>query len=203
MVPAAQAVRGVLETSAAAAQPSAWLLAAVPADEPGGTPLGYAMLVIGPSGPTWDLGELTGEIESLAVAEDARGCGVGGALIAAARATLRERGVLHWHVGVVGANAGDHHAVRTRGLPPLLRHDAKHRRRRDGLTTLGQTRRRRDGALLHPGVALCRGPRKLCSWRGTPPDSSRIRSAAANSASCTKPCRYNPYAARLGNVNRA
>ncbi|MDQ3427100.1 MAG: hypothetical protein M3477_04650, partial [Gemmatimonadota bacterium] len=53
-----------------------WLLAAVPAGEPGGVPLGYAMLVVGPSGPTWDLGELTGELESLAVAEDARGCGV-------------------------------------------------------------------------------------------------------------------------------
>lgn len=109
-----------LETSAAAAQPSAWLLAAVPAGEPGGAPLGYAMLVVGPSGPTWDLGELTGELESLAVAEDARGCGVGGALIAAARATLRERGVLHWYVGVVGANAGAIALYEREGFRPFF-----------------------------------------------------------------------------------
>ena len=85
---------------------AAWLFAATPAGDPDATPLGYAVLQLHEPGPTWALGERMGALESLAVAEDARATGVGAALVEAARATLRERGVAVWSVDVVEANAG-------------------------------------------------------------------------------------------------
>lgn len=94
-----------LERSAAAEAPTAWLFGAVAPEHPDGPLLGYAMLVVNARGPTWDLGDDVGSLESLAVAEPARRRGIGRALMAAARATLRERGVRHWTVSVVEANA--------------------------------------------------------------------------------------------------
>ena len=79
-----------------------WLLLAVDPDQP--SPRGYALVRLHPAGPTWDLGDQIGEIESLAVAEDARGTGIGTALIEAARDLLRERGVRYWSVEVVERN---------------------------------------------------------------------------------------------------
>jgi ribosomal protein S18 acetylase RimI-like enzyme len=66
--------------------------------------VGYAMLRVHAPGATWDLGDVVGEIESLAVARDARGAGVGTDLIAVCRSELRNRSVEYWSVAVVEAN---------------------------------------------------------------------------------------------------
>ncbi len=92
-----------------------WLLLAVKAEQ-GEDPCGYAVLRLVEPGPTWELGEQIGEIESLAVAEDARGDGAGTALIEAARELLRERGIRYWSVGVVEKNAGATRLYRRHGF---------------------------------------------------------------------------------------
>jgi ribosomal protein S18 acetylase RimI-like enzyme len=92
-----------------------WLLLATgPGDQD--EPSGYAMLRLVEPGPTWDLGERVGEIESLAVARDARGKGVGSALIDAARQRLREQGISHWSVAVVETNEGATRLYRRHGF---------------------------------------------------------------------------------------
>jgi ribosomal protein S18 acetylase RimI-like enzyme len=69
-------------------------------------PLGYAFLRIGSSGPTWNLGDKVGDLESLSVTAAARGLGVGTLLIEHCRERLREAGATWWSVSVVGANQG-------------------------------------------------------------------------------------------------
>jgi ribosomal protein S18 acetylase RimI-like enzyme len=66
--------------------------------------VGYAVVSTPASGATWDIGDTVGELESLAVAERARGRGVGSALIEAARDVCRQAGVTSWQVAVVAAN---------------------------------------------------------------------------------------------------
>lgn len=75
---------------------------------PGGAddPVGYAFCRLLPSGSTFDLGPVRGEVESLAVAKEARGAGVGSALLAACRAELGGRGCTHWSISVAAANTG-------------------------------------------------------------------------------------------------
>jgi ribosomal protein S18 acetylase RimI-like enzyme len=80
------------------------MLAAVRRDDPTGAPDGYAVLTIGRPGATWELGERTGELESLAVADEVRGQGIGTLLIDACRELLRAEGVAYWAVAVVEAN---------------------------------------------------------------------------------------------------
>src|SRR5262245_62154148 len=69
------------------AQYVAWLesgegmLFLVPGEGAEGAPLAYACLRVGPSGPTWDLGETVGDLESLSVSAAARGTGIGTELI--------------------------------------------------------------------------------------------------------------------------
>ena len=92
-----------------------WLLLAVDA-EAGEEACGYAVLRLVEPGPTWELGERIGEIESLAVAEGARGSGAGTALIEAARDLLRARGIRYWTVGVVEKNAGATRLYRRHGF---------------------------------------------------------------------------------------
>lgn len=83
-----------------------WLLLAVRAETEGiQRTVGYAVVRISPSGPTWDLGDVA-EVESLAVAEDARSAGIGGRLMEAARELVRAEGVTHWLVSVVESNDG-------------------------------------------------------------------------------------------------
>jgi hypothetical protein len=53
------------------------MLFLVPGEGAKEAPLGHACLRVGPSGPTWDLGETVGDVESLAVAAEARGPGSG------------------------------------------------------------------------------------------------------------------------------
>ncbi|HEX8050423.1 MAG TPA: GNAT family N-acetyltransferase [Solirubrobacterales bacterium] len=84
---------------------SARMLAAVPAGDEGSPPVGYAVLSVKPSMASWDVGERTGELETLAVAESERGRGVGSMLIEECRRLLREDGITHWAVAVVESNA--------------------------------------------------------------------------------------------------
>lgn len=57
-----------------------------------GAPLGYAFVLMGEGSATWPLGERNGEVETLAVLPEARGGGVGAALLAAARREASDRG---------------------------------------------------------------------------------------------------------------
>jgi ribosomal protein S18 acetylase RimI-like enzyme len=97
------------------------MLAAVPAGEPEGTPLGYAMLLPSPAGATWDLGERVGEVESLSVAPEARGRGVGTALLDASRERFRAEGIEFWSVAVVEANEGAAQLYERSGFGPYYR----------------------------------------------------------------------------------
>jgi GNAT superfamily N-acetyltransferase len=99
----------------------AWLLLAVPAGAQDAAPDGYAIVRLEASGSTWELGDQIGELESLAVAERARGTGVGTQLIAAARELLRERGIGYWSVGVVEANSGAERLYEREGFRPFYR----------------------------------------------------------------------------------
>jgi GNAT superfamily N-acetyltransferase len=76
----------------------------VPGEGAEGAPLGYAMLRVGSSGPTWNLGARVGALESLSVTAAARGLGVGGELIAHCRDRLKELGATWWNVTVIADN---------------------------------------------------------------------------------------------------
>lgn len=76
----------------------------VPGEGAEQAPLGYAFLRVGSSGPTWNLGDKVGDLESLSVTAAARGLGVGSALIAHCRARLKELGATWWSVTVIADN---------------------------------------------------------------------------------------------------
>jgi ribosomal protein S18 acetylase RimI-like enzyme len=97
------------------------MFAAVPAAEAAGEALGYAVVVTEPPGPTWDLGERAGELESLVVAAAARGGGIGTALIERCREVLREAGVEYWTVAVVEVNEGATRLYERAGFGPYYR----------------------------------------------------------------------------------
>jgi ribosomal protein S18 acetylase RimI-like enzyme len=97
------------------------MFAAVPAADAAGTALGYAAVVTEPPGPTWELGERAGELESLVVAATARGAGIGTALIERCRETLREAGIEYWTVGVVEGNDGAARLYERAGFRPFFR----------------------------------------------------------------------------------
>jgi ribosomal protein S18 acetylase RimI-like enzyme len=98
-----------------------WLLLAVSQTSPQDSPAGYAMVRLTEPGPTWDLGEVVGDLESLAVADDARGGGIGTILMDAARDLLRARGARFWSVGVVEANDGAVRLYERNGFRPYYR----------------------------------------------------------------------------------
>ncbi len=87
----------------------------------GAEPDGYACVRTSAPGPTFDLGERIGELESLAVAEGARGAGLGSLLIGAAREWVRAQGVAYWSVSVVDANAGALSLYEREGFGPFWR----------------------------------------------------------------------------------
>jgi GNAT superfamily N-acetyltransferase len=89
--------------------------------EPGGEADGYAVVRVQGASPTFDLGEPMGDLESLAVAEDARGQGVGALLIGAARERLRDAGVEHWTVSAIDANPGALRLYEREGFRPFFR----------------------------------------------------------------------------------
>jgi GNAT superfamily N-acetyltransferase len=71
-----------------------------------GAPLAYAFLRVGSSGPTWNLGDGVGDLESLSVTAAARGTGIGTELIGHCRDRLRDLGARWWTVSVITANEG-------------------------------------------------------------------------------------------------
>jgi GNAT superfamily N-acetyltransferase len=70
---------------------------------------------------SWDVNERVGELETLAVAEAARGQGIGSQLIAACRERLREEGITHWAVAVVEANVDATRLYEREGFRPFYR----------------------------------------------------------------------------------
>lgn len=92
------------------AQYAEWLAsgdaALIVADDGCESLMGYAVVRIGSGAATWDIGERVAELESLSVAAQARGAGVGAALVRAARAFARERGAQRLTVSVVHNNEG-------------------------------------------------------------------------------------------------
>ena len=84
-------------------------------------PVGYAFCRLLESGPTFDLGPVRGEIDSLVVADTARGAGVGSALLSSCRADLQRRGVSYWSIGVVEANSGAVQLYERLGFRPWTR----------------------------------------------------------------------------------
>jgi GNAT superfamily N-acetyltransferase len=100
---------------------TARMLVAVPAGAGDAPPRGYATLSIKPSSASWDVGERIGELETLAVAQEARGEGIGSLLIESCRALLREEGVSHWSVGVVEVNEGATRLYERVGFRPFYR----------------------------------------------------------------------------------
>ncbi len=81
---------------------SGLLLVAHLDDVPG--PVGYLFCRLVPSGPTFDLGPVRGEVDSLATTAGLRGKGVGTVLLTRCRAELLQRGCTYWSVGVIDAN---------------------------------------------------------------------------------------------------
>jgi ribosomal protein S18 acetylase RimI-like enzyme len=67
--------------------------------------IGYAMVSVGDGPATWDVGELTAEIETLSVLESERGSGVGRALTEAAAEVATKAGAGSVAVGVAHTNA--------------------------------------------------------------------------------------------------
>ena len=84
-----------------------------------GRPVGYAMLTAGPGAATWDLGEVTVELETLSVLPEERGSGVGAALMDASRAWALERGVRTIHVGLAHTNVGARRFYEREGFTPF------------------------------------------------------------------------------------
>jgi GNAT superfamily N-acetyltransferase len=97
------------------------MLVAVPEEEESATPLGYAVLTVKSSSASWDVGERVAELETLAVAEEARGQGIGSLLIEACRERLRQEGITHWGVAVVEANAEAARLYERVGFRPFYR----------------------------------------------------------------------------------
>jgi ribosomal protein S18 acetylase RimI-like enzyme len=65
---------------------------------------GFAMCRLLPEGPTFALGPVRGEIDSLVVDRDARGLGVGTTLLEAIHAQLTARGIRYCSIGVLAQN---------------------------------------------------------------------------------------------------
>lgn len=97
------------------------MLVAVPEADGAAAPLGYAVLSVKSSSASWDVGERIGELETLAVAEEARGRGVGSLLLEACRERLRAEGITHWGVAVVEANADATRLYQRVGFRPFYR----------------------------------------------------------------------------------
>lgn len=86
-----------------------------------GEPVGYILCRLAESGATFDLGRIRGDVDSLVVADRARGSGIGSALLAACRAELQRRGCSYWSIGVLEANHDAARLYERHGFRPWVR----------------------------------------------------------------------------------
>jgi ribosomal protein S18 acetylase RimI-like enzyme len=98
------------------------MLFLVPGEGAEQAPLGYAFLRVGSSGPTWNLGDQVGDLESLSVTAAARGMGIGTELIKHCRERLRALGARWWSVSVVAANERAAELYEREGFRPYVNH---------------------------------------------------------------------------------
>lgn len=82
------------------AEPGSFILIA----EQAGTLVGYAMVRLRSASPTWSSSERAGEIETLSVLPEARGQGVGTALLDAVRERLEPLGLGELSLHVIAGN---------------------------------------------------------------------------------------------------
>ena len=78
-----------------------WLLIVAESE---GSVCGYAAARVTPSASSWDFGTVVGRLETLVVAAEARGRGVGAALVDAVRGHWRHFGVTFASVSVIAGN---------------------------------------------------------------------------------------------------
>ncbi len=90
-----------------------------PARAPSRRRSAYAFLRVASSGPTWNLGDRVGDLESLSVTAAARGQGIGTELIANCRERLAAVGSQWWTVSVVAANEGAVDLYEREGFRPF------------------------------------------------------------------------------------
>jgi ribosomal protein S18 acetylase RimI-like enzyme len=88
--------------------------------EDDGRAIGYAMVSVGGGQATLATGERVAELETLSVADGARGHGVGGALMDAAYAVMRELGIAEVMLYVLDGNDGALRFYERRGMRPYL-----------------------------------------------------------------------------------
>jgi len=86
-----------------------------------GEPVGYLYCRLVESGPTFDLGPIRGDVDSLVVSDRARGAGIGTDLLAACRTELQRRGCSYWSIGVVEANSDAARLYERVGFRPWIR----------------------------------------------------------------------------------
>jgi ribosomal protein S18 acetylase RimI-like enzyme len=89
-------------------------------DEGSSEPLGYAVCRLVDEGATFDLGAVRGDVDSLVVRDQARGRGIGTALLDAVRAELVNRGVAYWSIGVLAHNSEAARLYHQVGFRPWL-----------------------------------------------------------------------------------
>jgi len=95
------------------------LLLAVPRDEQDGSPVGYAMVSVGDESDGWE--GAIGHVESLSVAAEWRGRGIGGALLDAAERSLAAAGITAIVISVIEPNERARKLYEDRGMTPFIR----------------------------------------------------------------------------------
>lgn len=88
--------------------------------EPEEKVVGYAALRFVTSGSTFDTGETHGELESLVVLPEARGEGIGYALMTACRKELERREIDHWSMSTLADNSAAIALGRKAGFEPFM-----------------------------------------------------------------------------------
>ena len=96
--------------------------------------VGYAAVKFTASGSAFDMGERFGELESLAVSEEARGAGLGTQLIEACRKELEKREISYWSLDVLAVNEDAQRLYERSGFHPFM---LRMIRRTDSLGTGG------------------------------------------------------------------
>ncbi|MCF2527690.1 GNAT family N-acetyltransferase [Yinghuangia soli] len=104
------------------AEPGSFVLLATVAE----VPVGYALVHVkeGPSS-TWAIGDRTAELETLSVAPDRRGQGIGTLLLDAVDDELSAAGIDDLFIGALAANTEALRLYERRGLRPIMVHVAR------------------------------------------------------------------------------